>query len=112
MARMGLLIDYEFCSGCQGCEVSCKMERNLPTGQFGIKCSEIGPWKIGDTDRYEYDWLPFPTAQCNLCASRTSKGKLPMCVQNCYNGVMKYGPISELVKEMEGKPKMVLFAPV
>lgn len=112
MTRMGLMIDYEYCCGCQGCEVSCKMEHGLPTGEFGMKCNEIGPWRIGNTDSYEYDWLPFPTKQCDLCAERTERGKLPLCVQNCYSGVIKYGPISELAKLLEEKPRRVLYAPM
>ena len=32
----GLLIDYEYCSGCHACEVACKKRLGLPEGEFGI----------------------------------------------------------------------------
>jgi Fe-S-cluster-containing dehydrogenase component len=110
MARYRLLIDYEFCTGCHTCEVSCKMEYGMPTGKYGIKIAEIGPWQINE-DKWQLDYIPVPTDQCNLCADRVSKGKKPACVHNCQSGVMKFGPVEELAKEMEGKSKMVLFAP-
>ena len=33
----GLLIDYEYCTGCYSCEVACKNELKLPHGKWGIK---------------------------------------------------------------------------
>ena len=36
MAAYGLLIDYEYCTGCQSCEVACKEEHGIPVGQWGI----------------------------------------------------------------------------
>ena len=41
MARNGLLIDYEYCTGCHTCEVACKQEHNYPVGKWGIKVNEI-----------------------------------------------------------------------
>jgi Fe-S-cluster-containing dehydrogenase component len=110
MARYGLLIDYEYCTGCHTCEVACQMEHNLPIGQWGIKLAEVGPWKIGD-DKWQYAYIPVPTEQCNLCEERVSQDKQPTCVHHCQAAVMKFGPVSELAKEMEGKPRMVLFTP-
>lgn len=111
MTRMGILIDYEFCTGCHTCEVSCKMEHKLPEGEWGIKLAQLGPWEISGTDRWQYDFIPCPTNQCNLCAERTAKNKLPSCVHNCQSAVMKYGPVEELAAIMAGKGKTVLFAP-
>lgn len=112
MTRYGLLIDYEFCTGCHSCEVSCKMEHGIPEGQWGLRLAEIGPWPIGNSERWQYDYVPVPTAQCNLCAERTEKGKLPICVHNCQSACMQYGPVEELVKTMSEKGKTVLFAPL
>ena len=39
----GLLVDYEFCSGCHSCEVACKRYLELPQGQWGIKILQDGP---------------------------------------------------------------------
>ena len=55
--------------------------------------------------------MPVPTDLCDLCASRTEKGKLPAFVHNCYTGVMQYGPVEELARELEKKPRQVLFVP-
>jgi len=108
MSRKGLLIDYEFCTGCHTCEVACKQENNYPPGKWGIKVNEI----ILETfDKVAIDYIPFPTDLCTLCAQRTSRGEQPSCVKHCQAGCMKYGSIKELAEIMEKKPKTVLFAP-
>lgn len=32
----GLLVQYEFCTGCHTCEIACKKHHDLPEGQWGI----------------------------------------------------------------------------
>jgi len=108
MGRKGLLIDYEYCTGCQSCVIACKQEHGYPVGKWGIKVHEF---KQETFDKVEIDYLPFPTDLCNLCASRTSEGELPSCVKHCQAACMKFGELAELVKFMEDKPKTVLFAP-
>jgi anaerobic dimethyl sulfoxide reductase subunit B (iron-sulfur subunit) len=112
MAKMGLFIDYEFCTGCHTCEVSCKMEHDLPEGEWGIKLAQVGPWQVGKSDKWQYDYIPIPTIQCSLCAERTTKDKLPICVHNCQSACMKYGPVEDLAKIMANKEKTVIFAPL
>ena len=52
----GLLIDYEYCSGCQSCEVTCKETHNYPVGKWGIRVLEEGPWEIEDgTGVFDYN---------------------------------------------------------
>lgn len=108
MGRTGLLIDYEYCTGCHTCEVACKQEHNYPAGKWGIKVNEI---ILEDFRKVDINYLPFPTGLCNLCAERTAQGELPACVKHCQAACMTYGEVGELVKEMENKPKTVLFAP-
>ena len=108
MGRMGLLIDYEFCSGCQSCEVACKEEHGYPVGQWGIRVMEDGPWQI---ENHNWNWnkIPVPTKLCDLCANRVAKGKEPTCVLHCLADVMKFGSVEELARELETKPNQVLF---
>lgn len=109
MAKKGLMIDYLLCTGCHSCEVSCKLEKNLPTGEFGIKLAEDKPWQIDD-DTWEYKWIPVPTQLCDLCEDRTAEGKVPNCVLHCCSHCMHYGEIEDLAKEMsELDRKAVLF---
>ena len=111
MARYGLLIDYNYCTGCHSCEMACKMEHQLPIDKFGIKVSKLGPWKI-DEDRWQYDYIPAPTDMCDMCEERVSQGKLPSCVHHCQSACMYYGTVQELAAMMEGKPKTVLYVPL
>ena len=106
----GLLIDYEYCTNCGSCQVSCKEEHNYPVGKTGIAVHADGPWKIDD-DNWNFNYWPLPTDLCDLCADRTAKGREPICVHHCLANVMYYGPVEELVKKLEVKPKQMLVVP-
>ena len=103
-----LLINYEYCSGCHACEVACKVEHDLPDGQFGIKILQDGPRQL-PSGKWEYNHLPMPTSLCDLCADRVAEGRLPKCVHHCQAGIMEYGTVEELSKIMEAKPNSVMF---
>jgi Fe-S-cluster-containing dehydrogenase component len=105
----GLLIDYEYCTGCFTCQVACCQEHNRPAGMSGIKVLEI----VQDMpkDKAYLTFLPFPTELCTLCANRTRKGIQPACVKHCMAGCMKYGRLEDLSKELGKKPRMVLWSP-
>lgn len=104
----GLLIDYEYCTGCYACQIACAQEHRWPAGLSGIRVQEVVQNLPGDRAYLAY--LPFPTELCVLCAARTRKGLSPACVQHCLAACMKFGRLEELVKQMT-KPRMVLWAP-
>ena len=108
--RNGLLIDYEFCTGCHSCEVACKEEHGFPVGKGGIRLYQDGPWEI-DGKHIHWNKVPVPTDLCDLCADRVAVGKEPTCVHHCQAFCMKFGPVEELAKELAQKPKQVLWAP-
>lgn len=110
MNRLGLLIDYEYCTACKSCEMACKVEHDFPKGQNGVVLASVGPWKISDK-KWQLSFVPIPTDLCDLCEDRVKEGKLPTCVHHCQASAMRFGPVEELVKEMREKPRMVLFAP-
>ena len=80
MAKNGILVDYQYCTGCYSCEVACQSELDLPLGQWGVKVMQNGPWPIKDkkgneTDQYVYDFIPAFTKLCDLCAERQGEGQ-------------------------------------
>ena len=105
----GILVDYEWCSGCHTCEMACAVEHNLPIGEFGVKLTEVGPYEYAP-DKWVWINMPVFTEQCDLCAERTAKGKLPNCVHHCQAAIMKFGELDELAAELARKPKQILFA--
>lgn len=109
-SNQGLIIQYDFCTGCHACEVACKKEHDLAHGEFGIKIMEYGPAQQPDGS-WDYFYLPVPTNLCDVCQDRLSIGKVPACVHNCQAKVMEYGDVEELAKKMTYIKKCVLFAP-
>ncbi len=105
----GLLINYEYCTGCYTCQVACAQEHNWPAGMSGIRVIEVVERLPNDREYLAY--IPFPTELCVLCAARTKQGLEPACVQHCMAACMKYGEIEALAREMAGKPRMVLWSP-
>ena len=109
MSKNGLLINYEYCTGCQTCEVACQQEHGFPAGQCGIKVTEFVYEALKKP--VAVDYLPYPTELCDLCINRYQQGEKPACVKHCQSFCMAFGPIDKLVKEMEKTPRTVLFSP-
>jgi len=109
MATYGILIDYDWCTGCHSCEIACQVEHDFPLGQTGILVQEIGPWQI-EGEHWQFAYLPVPTDQCDLCAARTIAGKTPTCVKHCQAKCMSYGKLEVLFEELKRKPKQTLFS--
>ena len=110
METYGLLIDYEYCTHCESCVISCKEEHHYPIGKTGIVVKGDGPWEIEDGE-WNWNWYPLPTDLCDLCADRTAVGREPICVHHCLANVMYYGTVEELVKKLSEKPKQLLIVP-
>ena len=108
MAKYGLLIDYDYCTGCHTCEVACQQEHDFPVGKNGIQVTEF---EYETFTKLAIDYLPYPTDLCDLCINRHQEGEEPSCVKHCQSQCMRFGYLHELVTEMEDSPKMVLFAP-
>lgn len=112
MATMGLLLDWEYCTGCHSCEIACKHEKGLGIGDWGMKIAEIKPFQHQSG---EWDWiyLPTPTKACDLCESRVEGGESPACVLHCLADVLRFGPIGELAElaESKGTGKCAIFVP-
>ena len=108
-ARQGLLIDYEYCTGCHACEVACVQEFGRKAGTGGMRVIEVV--QELPMDKAYLAYIPFPTESCVLCTARTRKGLKPACEQHCMANVIQHGTVEELAKKMEGKSRMVLWTP-
>jgi Fe-S-cluster-containing dehydrogenase component len=109
MPDYGMLVDYEFCTGCHACEVACKQEHRIPAGKTaGVEVIEL----VRELPGGKLDITNFPllTRLCFFCAPRVKKGLLPACVQHCMAGCLKFGHLEELAKEVPRGRKVVIYA--
>jgi len=107
--KHGLLIDYEYCTGCFACQVACAQEYGRPKETVGIQVIETV--QMLPNGKPYLCFIPFPTELCSLCTSRTREGLEPACVKHCMARCIKHGQISDLAKEMTKKGRMVLWTP-
>jgi Fe-S-cluster-containing dehydrogenase component len=111
MPKQGLLINYEYCTGCHACEVACKKVNALPKGQFGIKVVQVGPWQADD-DKWIFDFVPVLTDMCDLCVDRVAAGKWPSCVHHCQSLIIENGTEEALLEKAAAlTTKHALFFP-
>ena len=104
----GLLIDYEYCTGCHTCQVACAQEYGWAAGMSGMQVIEmvqkLPKGKLPDLPALSHRAV-YPVRP------RTKKGLEPACVKHCMAACMKYGPVEELAKEMTKKARTVLWVP-
>ena len=112
MARKGILVDMNYCTGCHACEVACKQENQFPVGVGGIKITEMITETL-DSPRVHFDYVPYFSKQCSLCAARINSGEdtKPACVKHCGTASLHYGDFEELAKRMADMPRSILYSP-
>ena len=109
----GILVDYEWCSGCHTCEMACTVElthKQFPEGHCGVKIHEEGIYQIGE-DKWTDIFMPIFTDLCDKCEERMAAGeKEPSCVKHCQAKCLKFGELEDLAKDLAAKPKQVLYS--
>lgn len=109
MSSYGILVDYNYCTGCEACILACQQERGFSEKEYGITITQLGPLCIdAEKKQYDFDFIPQFTDWCNLCEQRTEKGKLPSCVQMCQAQCMTYGEVTELAKDINTPKQMIV----
>lgn len=68
--KLGMLIDLALCIGCNACAVACKLEHDVPRGEFN---TWIESWDADDNGHVTRAHLP---KLCNHCDT-------PACVEAC-----------------------------
>jgi len=109
MSKHGLLIHYEYCTGCHTCEVACQQEHDFPVGKCGVRVTE----HVYEARKkpVAIDFIPFFTEWCDLCGKRQLHAEIPACVKHCQSFCLKFGTLDELVTNMKSISRSVLFSP-
>lgn len=108
-SRGALLIDYEYCTGCADCEQACMNTEGHGPDNLGMRVVKLGPWR-GPDGSWQFEFFPFPTDLCDMCASRLDAGKRPHCERHCLVGAIQFGDVKGLSELLELKSKAMLFS--
>lgn len=109
MAYQGILVDVDYCTGCEACILACQQEHGFDEHQFGLTITKLGPLHINEAHKeYQYDFIPQFTAWCDLCAERVGKGKKPTCVQHCQAQCLDWGNVEDLAKKINSPKQMIV----
>ena len=66
MAYQGILVDVDYCTGCEACVLACQQEHGYTEAQFGLKITKLGPLHIDEAKKdYQYDFIPQFTKWCD-----------------------------------------------
>ncbi len=106
----GILVDYEFCTGCHTCEIACATSHDVPNDRCGVHVHHEGAWEIRE-DVWQDTYVPVFTDVCNLCAAgEAAHDGVPMCVHHCQANIIRIGEMEDLVKSLVAKPKQLLYS--
>ena len=61
--KLGFLVDLDLCMGCKACEVSCKVENEVPVSSWRLRVKYVDQGLFPDTSR------TFTPLRCNHCES-------------------------------------------
>lgn len=91
--RLALLIDTKRCIACNSCAVACKIENNLPDGNWWNRVMTVGGGHL-DEPRGEYPNLEMynVTLSCQHCEN-------PACVKVCPVGATYKDPDTGVVRQ-------------
>ena len=110
MKQHALLIDYKYCTGCHSCELACSQEKKLGEEEWGIKVTEYGPYRLGDS--WYWNYVPVPSSLCDLCLDRIQDDLKPACAHHCLAQCMEVVSVEKLSEAlMEKGDTTVCFVP-
>lgn len=107
MAYKGILVDVDYCSGCQACVLACQQEHGYDENRYGIVIHRFGPVEI-EKDKWQYDFYPQLTDWCDLCDERVESGKQPSCVQHCQAQCLRFGDVESLAASIDSRKQIVI----
>lgn len=97
--KNALVFDYKYCDKCNSCVVACQVEHGFSEDEWGIRIAEMGPEMVDG--KWMWDYLPYLSRRCDLCADRVEEGKQPSCVQHCLSACIELVPLEDLPARLE-----------
>lgn len=102
-----LYADIERCLGCQSCEVACRQEHDVPTGEWYIRIITVEPER--EEDLRGLYFFPVLSDKCRRCRDVLSPDGEPVCVSSCPTRCLRFAEMNTLNHVIgQRKPLIVL----
>ena len=97
--RLGMVIDYKYCVGCNACTIACRVENNIPKGNWWNRVFTDGGANVasaaghhpvnGEAGTLRMDFVPVACQHCDN----------PACVKVCPVGATFKDPETGVVRQ-------------
>ena len=109
MAKVGVLIDLDYCVGCYGCQSACNDYWHLPLGETYLKQYNAKPVMVDGDLKMHMCPIPYNLDKCAECVENE---EVAPCQAICISKSIYVGTLEELDKKYkELGSRTALFQP-
>ncbi len=96
---IGMLLDYEMCSGCYTCQTACRETNHYGYDEQWMQVIRRDPYFVDGKLRMYHLVAP----SLDKCAQCYENDPDTLCTKTCSSAALFVGPVDELISEMQGR---------
>ena len=96
---IGMVLDYEMCSGCYACQTACRETNRYGYDEQWLQVIRRDPYFVDGKLRMYHLLAP----SLDKCAACFEADPDPLCAKVCSSAALFVGPLDELLPVMEGR---------
>jgi Fe-S-cluster-containing dehydrogenase component len=101
-----LYADIDRCVGCHACEIACRQEYNVPSGEGCITIVTLESQE--DAELQNLYFIPVVSGRCTGCGHLLETAAEPACVSACPTKCIQYAHVSALPWALSQKKSLII----